>query len=99
EGVELGEVLKLAGTKFGEQLRGKDLALFLLVQAADGYRAVFALPEIDRAHTDRLVLLADSSNGKPLPDNQGRLRVIVPDEKHQSRWVRQVIALTIRRAE
>ncbi|HVF28445.1 MAG TPA: hypothetical protein VM943_09410, partial [Pyrinomonadaceae bacterium] len=49
EGVELVEVLKLAGVKFGEELRGKSLALFLVVDAADGYRAVFALPELDPA--------------------------------------------------
>ncbi len=46
EGVELDEVLKPAGTKFGEALRGKSLALFLVVDAADGYRAVFSLPEL-----------------------------------------------------
>jgi len=40
DGVELSDVLKPAGVKFGEQLRGKDLALFLVVAAADGYRAV-----------------------------------------------------------
>ena len=33
EGVELGDVLKLAGVKFGEQLRGKNLALFLIAGA------------------------------------------------------------------
>ena len=99
EGVELGEVLKPAGVKFGEALRGKSLALFLVVEAQDGYRAVFALPELDHAFTDRLILLADRRDGKALATTEGPLRVIVPDEKRQGRWVRQVIALTIRRAE
>jgi DMSO/TMAO reductase YedYZ molybdopterin-dependent catalytic subunit len=98
EGMELAEVLKLAGGKFGEQLRGKELALFLVVDATDGYRAVFALPELDRAFTDQIVLLADRRNGKPLPEKEGPLRIVVPDEKRQARWVRQVISLTIRRA-
>jgi hypothetical protein len=49
EGVELGEVLKLAGVQFGVQMRGKSLALFLVAEAADNYRAVFALPELDHA--------------------------------------------------
>ncbi len=62
EGVELGEILKLAGVKFGEALRGRDLALFL-VEAADRYRAVFALPELDHAFTDRVLLLADRRDG------------------------------------
>jgi DMSO/TMAO reductase YedYZ molybdopterin-dependent catalytic subunit len=99
EGVELGEILKLAGVKFGEDLRGKDLALFLVVSASDNYRAVFALPELDHAFTDKVVLVADRRDGKPLAENEGPLRLVVADEKRQSRWVRQVISLTIRRAE
>jgi DMSO/TMAO reductase YedYZ molybdopterin-dependent catalytic subunit len=99
EGVELGEILKLAGVKFGEALRGKDLALFLVVEAADHYRAVFALPELDHAFTDRVVLLADRRDGKPLATNEGSLHLVVPDEKRPARWVRQVVALTIRRAD
>lgn len=99
EGVELGEVLKLAGVKFGEQMRGKSLALFLVADAADNYRAVFALPELDHAFTDRVILLADKRDGKPLAATEGPLRIVVPDEKRQARWVRQVISLTIQRAQ
>ncbi len=99
DGVELSDVLKLAGVKFGEQLRGKDLALFLVVGATDGYQAVFALPELDHAFTDRFVILADRQDGKPLSEKEGPIRIVVPDEKREARWVRQVIALTIRRAQ
>lgn len=99
EGIELGDVLKLAGVKFGEQLRGKDLALFLIVGASDGYHAVFALPELDHAFTDRLIILADRRDGKPLAEKEGPLRIVVPDEKREARWVRQVVTFTIRRAE
>lgn len=99
DGIELGEILKLAGVKFGEQLRGKDLGLFLVVGAADGYRAVFALPELDHAFTDRIIILADRRDGKPLAEKEGPLRIVVPDEKREARWVRQVVSLTIRRAE
>jgi DMSO/TMAO reductase YedYZ molybdopterin-dependent catalytic subunit len=99
DGIELGDVLKLAGVKFGEQLRGRDLALFLVVGAADGYRAVFALPELDHAFSDRIILLADRRDGKPLAEKEGPLRIVVPDEKREGRWVRQVITLTIHRAE
>lgn len=98
EGVALVEVLRLAGVEFGEKLRGKQLALFLVVDAADGYRAVFALPELDPAFTDRNVILADRRDGKPLSEAEGPWRIVVPDEKRQGRWVRQVVALTVRRA-
>jgi len=99
EGVELSEILKLAGVKSGEALRGKELALFLVAEATDGYRAVFALPELDHAFTDRVVIVADKRDGKPLPEKEGPLRLVVPDEKREARWVRQVISLTIRRAQ
>lgn len=99
EGVELGEVLKLAGAPLGEELRGKNLALYLVVDAADGYRAVFALSELDRAFTEqRVILLADRRDGKALSGDEGRLRIVVPDEKRHGRWVRQVVSLTIRRS-
>lgn len=98
EGVALVEVLRLAGVEFGEKLRGKQLALFLSVDAADGYRAVFALPELDPAFTDQTIILADRRDGKPLSDAEGPWRIVVPVEKRQGRWVRQVVALTIRRA-
>ena len=53
EGVLLADVLKAAGAPLGEALRGAQLSKFVLVEAADGYRAVFALPELDPAFTGR----------------------------------------------
>ena len=99
EGVEVGEILKLAGVKSGEALRGKELALFLVAEAADGYRAVFALAELDHAFSDQVIIVADRRDGKPLPEKEGPLRLVVPDEKREARWVRQVTSLTIRRAQ
>jgi len=98
EGVALGEILQQTGVKFGKELRGKGVAAYLLVEASDGYQAVFALPELDSAFTDRTILLADHCDNKPLPASAGPLQVIVPHEKRHARWVRQVIALTIHRA-
>jgi DMSO/TMAO reductase YedYZ molybdopterin-dependent catalytic subunit len=98
EGSPLVEVLKLAGVKFGEGLRGKNLALYLVVEASDGYRAVYALPELDPAYTDKVVMLVDKRDGKALDAKEGPLRLVVPDEKMRARWVRQVIGLVVRRA-
>jgi len=87
EGVLLIDVLRPAGVKFGEGLRGKSLATYLVVEASDGYRAVFALPELDPAFTDRVVLLADRRDGSPLSASEGPLRIVIPDEKRHARWV------------
>jgi DMSO/TMAO reductase YedYZ molybdopterin-dependent catalytic subunit len=99
EGVLVGEILNRAGAKLGDRLRGDAHAAYLLVQAADGYRVVFALPELDDAYTDRLVLLADTRDGKPLADPEGPFRVIVPGEKKHARWIRQVRRLVVRRVD
>jgi len=48
EGVTLKSVLERAGVTFGESMKGKRLTNCLLIEAADGYRAVIALPELDR---------------------------------------------------
>jgi hypothetical protein len=66
-----------------------------LVEATDGYRAVFALAELDPELTDRVILLADTKDGQPLSPSEGAFRVIVPGEKRPARWVRQVRALTV----
>ncbi len=98
EGVALFDVLKKAGLPTGNELRGKAVALYLVVEAADGYRAVFALPELDPAFTDRVILLADRRDEQVLSSRDGPLQIVVPGEKRHARWVRQVIALRIGRA-
>jgi len=98
EGVPLVEILKAAGAPLGETLRGPELSKVLVVEAADGYKAAFALPELDPAFTDEVVLLADRRDGQPLSAGEGPLRLVVPHEKRQARWVRQVTALRVRDA-
>ena len=95
DGVPFEAVLERAGVGFGETLKGKRLASCLLVEAADGYRVVIALPEIDAAFTDKQIVLALLKDGKPLDDKEGPYRIVMPDEKRMARWVRQVAALKI----
>jgi hypothetical protein len=95
EGVTVKSVLEKAGISFGEGMKGKRLANCLLVEAADGYRAVIALPELDPAFTDKQTVLAFLRDGKPLSEKEGPYRIIIPDEKTMARWVRQVTTLKI----
>jgi hypothetical protein len=95
EGVALEALLEKAGVTFGESLRGKRLASCLLVEAADGYRVVIALPEVDPAFNDKPIVLADSRDGKPLNQKEGPYRIVIPSEKRMARWVRQVTTLKI----
>ena len=95
EGVALKSVLEKAGVEFGHSLRGKRLASYLLVEAADDYRVVIALPEMDPDFTDKQIVLAFLQNGKPLDAKAGPYRIVIPDEKRMARWVRQVTKLKL----
>jgi Oxidoreductase molybdopterin binding domain len=95
EGVTLKSALEKAGVSFGESLKGKRLGFCLMVQAADGYRVVIALPELDPAFTDKRILLVFLRNGKLLDEKEGPYRVVIPDEKKMARWTKQVTLLKI----
>lgn len=97
EGVAIVDLLRLAGVPLGKDLRGDRMLTYLVVEATDSYRVVFALPEIDPAFTERTILLVDRRDHQPLSPHDGPLQVIVPGEKRHARWVRQVTAFTIRR--
>ena len=68
----------------------------LLVVAADGYRVVLALPEVDPDLTDKMVLLADREDGKRLGADEGPFRLVVPDDKRHNRWVKRVTHIGVR---
>ncbi len=94
-GVDLREVLKLAGVKFGDEGKKANLLSYLIVEAADNYRVVFAMSELEPNFTDKTILLADQRDGKLLSKDEGKLRLVVPDEKKLARSVRQVVRLKI----
>ncbi len=55
----------------------------------------FALPELDAAFTDQIVVLATARDGRPLPPEAGPYQIVVPREKRPARWVRQVQRLRV----
>ncbi len=97
-GVPLVEVLRAAGAPVGDTLRGKNLALYVRVSAADGYRVVYALAELDPKFRDDGVLLVDTKDGKPLDATEGPFRLVAPVEKRPGRWARQVTRIDVLRA-
>jgi DMSO/TMAO reductase YedYZ molybdopterin-dependent catalytic subunit len=98
-GTLLIELLKQAGVVTWDRERRTHLAKYVLVEAADGYRALFALAELDSGLTHGEVLLADSLDGQPLPPGQGPLRIVAPADKRHARWIRQVRTIKIETAD
>ena len=94
-GVILAEILQKAGATVGPQLKGENLSKYLLVEASDGYQVMFALAELDKSFTDRLIILADKMDNKPLPPADGPFRIIVQDEKKPARCIKQVTSMRV----
>lgn len=90
KGVELHTILDGVGVTMGSELRGKNLLKYLLLEAADGYKVIFTLAEIDQEYFDQIILLAFAVDGIPLSKEEGPFRLIVPNEKKTSRWIRQL---------
>ena len=99
EGVPVEEILKKAGAPLGKELKGTNLAVGLIASAPDGYRVLFSLTEFDPAFRDRVILLVDSRDGKPLDSREGPLRFIVPGDKRHARWIRGVTTLEVLRVK
>jgi DMSO/TMAO reductase YedYZ molybdopterin-dependent catalytic subunit len=98
QGVALATLLQKAGVPHGEQIRGPWMAAYVIVEAADGYRVVFSIAELDSAFLDSDVLLADSLDGAPMGVGQGPLKLVAPRDKRPARWVRMVKSITVVRA-
>lgn len=95
EGVWLTEILRRAGVPQGEHLRGRALASYVLAHAQDGYQVVFSLAELDPSFAAGGVLLADTANGKALFGEQGRFRLVAPNDKPGARSMRMVTKLEV----
>lgn len=96
EGVLLHDVLEKAGAPFGNQLHGRTLSTYVLATARDGYAVVYTLTEMDPGFVDSPdILIADRGNGKPLPETQGPLRIIVPHDKKPARSIRMLERLEV----
>lgn len=95
QGVPLEDLLLKAGVPHGEALRGKVMATYVLAEAADNYRVVFSLAELDSGFTDSDVIVADTLDGAPLGPNEGPLKLVAPHDKRPARWIRMVKSLTV----
>jgi hypothetical protein len=98
EGVALQALLAKACAPLGGELRGKNMTLVVVAEAGDGYRAVFSLAELDADFANTQVIVADTEDGKPLDAQHGPLRLVVPGDKRQGRWVRMLKIISIQKA-
>jgi len=94
-GVPVAAILEKAGAPLGKKLKGPNMAVGVLAGAPDGYHVLYALAEFDAAFTDRVIILADHRDGKPLDAHEGPLRIVVPGDRRGARWIRGVTTLEV----
>ena len=96
--VSLIALLKAAGAevdlKMGAGMEpGKKnhaIRLAVVVVSWDGYTATFSMAELLPEVGGRKVWVALDADGKPFEEGEGHIRVISPEDKNLSRWVRDV---------
>ena len=106
--LDSGKEMVYSGAPFVEVLKAGGLLLdsgmarireivttTVVIDGADGHRAVFSLAELYPDFLDGVILLADTKDRQPLPLGEGPFRLIVPSEKRRGRWVCQVKMVTV----
>jgi hypothetical protein len=79
-----------------DSMRGRTpMARRVVVEAADGYRVVLSLAELDPALGDRRVVLADRVDGAALAASEGPLRLIIGGDTRHARWIRNVTRIRV----
>lgn len=98
-GVTVKVILKAAGVPLGDHRLARDgLSSCVVICGADGYKVAFSMAEFDDDFGAKSILLADRRNGKALASPEGPLRLVVPTDKRNGRWVRGVVSLSVVRA-
>ncbi len=106
--VPLVSLLKAAGaaTELKQPAKGvtgaekhAEMHYAVVVQGRDGYFAVFSIGELMADLANRKIYLALDEDGKPLPDADGPMKLIVPDDGKPARWVHGVQSVSVVKVE
>ena len=95
-GVRVADLLAKVGAPLGNDLRGKALAQYIVAAGSDGYQTVLALGELDPAFHPGEVLVVDTMDGKPLDTHSGPLKLVVTEDKHPARSVRNLVQIELK---
>lgn len=98
EGVLVADVLRRAGLGAGHG-HGSALMTVVVATSRDGYQVAFSMGELDPDLSASQILVADTQDGKPLPDDTGPFRIVAPKDLHGSRGVRALERLEVTSAK
>jgi len=95
-GVRVADLLARVGAPLGNDLRGKALAQYIVATGSDGYQTVLALGEVDPGFHPGEVLVVDTMDGKSLDMHSGPLKLVVTEDKHPARSVRNLVQIELK---
>jgi hypothetical protein len=101
--VPLVSLLKAAGVetsmvmnpKADPKTKNPQMRRVLIVSGRDGYTVVFSMAEVMPMVGKRAVWVAFQEDGKPLADNDGPVRLIVPEDGMPARGVHEVATIDV----
>jgi hypothetical protein len=96
-GVLLSDILREVDAPMGPRMHGPAVDDVMFVTAADKYRVVLTLAEVDPAmHKGAKVILADQADGKPLDPREGPFRLVVDGDLKAARSERSVVEIELK---
>jgi hypothetical protein len=98
QGVELSLLLARLDAPLGTKLHGNALAMYVVAEGTDHYRAVYSLAEVDPAFRSGTVIVADRMNGQPLDAKNGPFKLVNTADKHPARCVRNLASIQLKSA-
>jgi hypothetical protein len=75
------------------------MTLVVVASAKDNYHAVFSLAELDEGMGATKACVCDADGGKPLPESDAPLKLLVTTDKRPARSVRMLTGLTVKSGE
>jgi len=94
-GIPLLALIQAAGPKTEKAPKHYDLTFLVILEARDSYRVFFSLAELLPQCGNAQVWLVWDSNGKPLPDPEAPLRLVVSSDQGHDRYVYGIKTVTL----
>jgi len=91
QGVLLADILKKVQTPKSNEAGSH----YLTAEGRSGDRAMFSWVELDPSFAHKVAYVVTKRNGAALPDDEGPFELVVPGEKNNVRWVRQLRQIRI----
>lgn len=97
-GVRLEQILdKAAATATANDNKRENT--YVVFKGTDGYQVIATWTELTMTSDGKRVLLALDKNAEPLPEGEGKIRLVLPGDKYVGRSVRNLETIELRVAD